>query len=169
MIPGRFQPVPVLSPFGVIVDYAHTPDGLENILRTGRDITRNRLLLVFGCGGDRDRTKRPIMGAIASRMADFTIITSDNPRSEDPLRIIDEIEAGFKSANPQAQYMVEEDRALAIRKIIELAQKDDLILIVGKGHENYQIFADQTIPFDDLEVAKAALEEKLDVPIRSHN
>ena len=160
-IPGRFEMVPGASEFGVIVDYAHTPDGLENILKTGRALTNKRLLLAFGCGGDRDRTKRPIMGAIAAKLADLTIITSDNPRSEEPRTIIDEIETGFKKANPRAAYHVEPDREAAIHHLIAQAQPGDLVLIAGKGHENYQIFADHTIHFDDREIAKLALEERL--------
>lgn len=159
-VPGRFQLVPGAVKFGVIVDFAHTPDGLENILKTGRGLSPRRLLLVFGCGGDRDRTKRPIMGAIAAKMADFTIITSDNPRSENPAEIIQEIEEGFHKANPNAQYLLEVDRASAIRKIIAMAQPGDLVLIAGKGHETDQIFADHTIHFDDREIAAEALKEK---------
>ncbi len=159
-VPGRFQLVPGAVKFGVIVDFAHTPDGLENILKTGRGLSPRRLLLVFGCGGDRDRTKRPIMGAIAAKMADFTIITSDNPRSEDPVGIIQEIEEGFYKTNPKAQYLLEVDRAIAIRKIIAMAEPGDLVLIAGKGHETDQIFADHTIHFDDREIAAEALKEK---------
>jgi UDP-N-acetylmuramoyl-L-alanyl-D-glutamate--2,6-diaminopimelate ligase len=159
-VPGRFQLVPGSGEFGVIVDYAHTPDGLENVLETGRRLNPRRLLLVFGCGGDRDRTKRPVMGAIAAKLADFTIITSDNPRSENPVGITREIEDGFKNANPAAQYLIEVDRATAIKKIIAMAEASDLILIAGKGHENYQIFADRTIHFDDREIAREALEER---------
>ena len=124
-IPGRFEMVPGASEFGVIVDYAHTPDGLENILKTGRALTNKRLLLAFGCGGDRDRTKRPIMGAIAAKMADLTIITSDNPRSEEPRTIINEIEIGFKKANPSAAYHIEPDREAAIHQLIAQAQPGD--------------------------------------------
>ncbi|TCL58275.1 UDP-N-acetylmuramoylalanyl-D-glutamate--2,6-diaminopimelate ligase [Hydrogenispora ethanolica] len=160
-VPGRFQTVPGASSFGVIVDYAHTPDGLENILATARRLTSQRLLLVFGCGGDRDRTKRPLMGELAAKMSDFTIITSDNPRTENPLSIIQEIEAGFKKANPAASYQVEPDREKAIRKIIGLANDSDIVIIAGKGHETYQEFADRTIHFDDREIARAALEERL--------
>lgn len=159
-VPGRFQMVSGSSDFGVIVDYAHTPDGLENILKTGQGLNPKHLLLVFGCGGDRDRSKRPIMGAFAARMADVTIITSDNPRSEEPERIITEIEEGFIKANPLAKYQVEVDRAAAIKKIIMMAEPGDLVLIAGKGHETYQIFADRTIHFDDREIARAALEER---------
>lgn len=160
VVPGRFQRVPESKNFGVIVDYAHTPDGLENILKTARNLTSRRLLLVFGCGGDRDRTKRPIMGEIAARMADFTIITSDNPRSEDPLKIINDIEVGFQKSQLDTAYQVEADRAKAIRKIIAMADEDDLVMIAGKGHETYQDFGDHQIHFDDREVAREALKEK---------
>jgi UDP-N-acetylmuramoyl-L-alanyl-D-glutamate--2,6-diaminopimelate ligase len=159
-VPGRFQLVPGAVKFGVIVDFAHTPDGLENILKTGRGLSPRRLLLVFGCGGDRDRTKRPIMGAIAAKMVDFTIITSDNPRSEEPAQIIREIEEGFLNVSPKAQYLLEADRAKAIRKVIAMAEPGDLVLIAGKGHETEQIFADHTIHFDDREIAAEALKEK---------
>lgn len=161
VVPGRFQRVPEAETFGVIIDYAHTPDGLENILKTARKITSRRLLLVFGCGGDRDRAKRPIMGEIAARMADFTIITSDNPRTEDPLAIIKDIEAGFSKVKT-ASYQIEADRALAIRKIIAMAEKDDLVMIAGKGHETYQDFGDHRIHFDDGEVVREALKEMFD-------
>jgi UDP-N-acetylmuramoyl-L-alanyl-D-glutamate--2,6-diaminopimelate ligase len=159
-VPGRFEAVPGAASFGVIVDYAHTPDGLENILNSARGLTDGRVLLVFGCGGDRDRTKRPQMGALAALKADFTIITSDNPRSEDPRRIIGDIEAGLYKANPAARYLVEADRAVAIRKIIAMAEDSDIVVIAGKGHETYQIFADRTIHFDDREIAREALEER---------
>ncbi len=160
IVPGRFQRVPESKTFGVIVDYAHTPDGLENILKTARSLTSRRLLLVFGCGGDRDRTKRPIMGEIAAKRADFTIITSDNPRSEEPLKIIKDIEAGFQKTAPDAVYQVEVDRAKAIKKIIAMADAADLVMIAGKGHETYQDFGDHRIHFDDREVAREALKEK---------
>ncbi len=160
IVPGRFQMVPESKTFGVIVDYAHTPDGLENILKTARSLTSRRLLLVFGCGGDRDRAKRPIMGEIAAKMADFTIITSDNPRSEDPLQIINDIEAGFKKTTSKAVYQVEADRSKAIKKIIAMADAADLVMIAGKGHETYQDFGDHRIHFDDREVAREALKEK---------
>ncbi len=159
-IPGRFQPVPEARDFSVFIDYAHTPDGLENVLQTGRKLVSGRLIVVFGCGGDRDRTKRPIMGAIAARLADLAIITSDNPRSEDPLQIVKEIEQGFIRANPAAKYILEVDRATAIKRGISIAEPGDHIWIVGKGHEDYQILADQTIHFDDREVAREALEER---------
>ena len=151
-VPGRMQRVPSKK-FNVIVDYAHSPDSLENVLKSVRQFTRGRLILVFGCGGDRDKLKRPIMGEIASRLADFCIITSDNPRTELPSQIIFEIERGMANSF----YEKIEDRFLAIKKAIEIANSDDTILIAGKGHENYQIFADRTIHFDDVEVASEIL------------
>lgn len=160
-VPGRFQRVTVPNAdFNVIVDYAHTPDGLENILTTARGLNPKRLIVVFGCGGDRDRSKRPLMGKLAARLGDISIITSDNPRSEDPDQIIREIETGFAEVTPRGSYQLQTDRAEAIRSAIRLAQSGDLVLIAGKGHETYQIFADRTIHFDDREIAKAALEER---------
>ena len=151
-VPGRMQRVPSKK-FNIIVDYAHSPDSLENVLKFVRQFTRGLLILVFGCGGDRDKLKRPIMGEIASRLADFCIITSDNPRTESPLQIISEIEKGMTNSS----YEKIEDRFLAIKKAIEITNSDDTILIAGKGHENYQIFADRTIHFDDVEVASEIL------------
>ncbi|HOP74972.1 MAG TPA: UDP-N-acetylmuramoyl-L-alanyl-D-glutamate--2,6-diaminopimelate ligase [Bacillota bacterium] len=161
-VPGRFQQVTVPgADFSVIVDYAHTPDGLENILQTGRGLNPRRLIVVFGCGGDRDRTKRPIMGKIAAKLADYTIVTSDNPRNEAPNRIMEDIEAGIKEVQPPVPYTMIVDREEAIRKAIDMAEAGDLILIAGKGHENYQIFeGNRIIHFDDREIAKAALEER---------
>lgn len=163
-VPGRFQPVPEAKDFDVFVDYAHTPDGLENVLKTGRKLGAKRVVVVFGCGGDRDRTKRPLMGAIAAKLADYTILTSDNPRSEEPARIVQEIEAGLTEANPQAMYLIEVDRAKAIQKAINLAEPGDQIWIVGKGHEDYQEFAGHRIHFDDREVARDALLERYQQP-----
>ncbi len=154
-IPGRFQPVRAEQAFDVIVDYAHTPDGLRNILHTARGFSRGKVILVFGCGGDRDRGKRPQMGEIASSLADLVIVTSDNPRSEDPLRIIADIMQGI---SPSAQVEVEPDRKQAIFLAIRHACPGDVILIAGKGHETYQIIGNQTIHFDDREVAELALE-----------
>lgn len=160
-VPGRFQRVAAQrADFSVIVDYAHTPDGLENILKTGRGLNPKRLIVVFGCGGDRDRTKRPIMGTLAAKMADYSIITSDNPRSENPEQIISEIEEGFIKANSSVNYKSVPDRTEAIIEAVNLAQTGDLVLIAGKGHETYQIFKDRTIHFDDLEVAQKALEAR---------
>ena len=147
-VAGRFEVV-VNKPT-VIVDYAHTPDGLENVLKAAREITpeSGNLICIFGCGGDRDATKRPKMGAIAERLADKVIVTSDNPRSEDPQQIITDILAGFKSTN---NVIVEPDRELAIKEAYKLANANDIVLVAGKGHEDYQILAHETIHFDDRE------------------
>lgn len=155
-VPGRFERVEAGQDFTVVVDYAHTPDGLANVLEAARAITPGRLILVFGCGGDRDRGKRPQMGAIAARQSDLTIITSDNPRSEDPEQIIAEILAGFLAVRRE-RYLVEPDRYQAIARALEMARAGDLVLIAGKGHETYQILADRVIPFDDRQVVRALL------------
>lgn len=153
-VPGRFQLIDAGQPFTVIVDYAHTPDGLDNVLRTARQITKGRLWAVFGCGGDRDAKKRPIMGKLALELADILVVTSDNPRSEDPDTIIRDIETGF-SDNPQHKeiYTIS-DRREAIQFAISHARPEDVIMIAGKGHENYQILKDRTIHFDDGEVVR---------------
>jgi UDP-N-acetylmuramoyl-L-alanyl-D-glutamate--2,6-diaminopimelate ligase len=161
-VPGRMEAVAAGQPFGLFVDYAHSPDGLENVLKACQSFTEDRVICVFGCGGDRDRTKRPKMGRIAATLADYTILTSDNPRTEDPLEILREIEAGYcevESARPF--YEVEPDRAKAIARAVELAGDADVVLIAGKGHETYQIFPDRTIDFDDRLVARAAIEARL--------
>ncbi|MBM3459553.1 MAG: UDP-N-acetylmuramoyl-L-alanyl-D-glutamate--2,6-diaminopimelate ligase, partial [Armatimonadetes bacterium] len=155
--PGRFESVNEGQEFGVLVDYAHTPDGLLNVLESARALQPRRLLVVFGCGGDRDRTKRPIMAGIAARLADHAIITSDNPRTEDPTAIVQEIAAGL---TPEAPHDVIVDRRAAIRHAIQSAGPGDLVVIAGKGHETYQIFADGTIHFDDREEARAALRAR---------
>lgn len=161
-VPGRFERVNVPgADVGVIVDYAHTPDGLENILKTGRGLNPKRLTVVFGCGGDRDRTKRPIMGKIAADLADNIIITSDNPRSENPETIISEVVLGMKDKVAASDYAMIADRQMAIRAAIAQAVPGELIIIAGKGHETEQIFADVTIHFDDREFAKVALEERI--------
>ncbi len=141
----------------VIVDYAHTPDGLKNVLNAAREITPkdSKLICVFGCGGDRDATKRPKMGAIAEELSDRVIVTSDNPRSEDPQQIITDILAGFKTVN---DVIVEADRGKAIALIKEIAHKDDVVVLAGKGHENYQILNDRTIHFDDREEVRKVFE-----------
>jgi UDP-N-acetylmuramoyl-L-alanyl-D-glutamate--2,6-diaminopimelate ligase len=151
-VPGRFESVTEGQPFEVIVDYSHKPEALESVLRTARELTTGRVICVFGCGGDRDRGKRPMMGRIASELADVAILTSDNPRSEDPLAIIDEVLTGVTG-----EIEVEPDRGAAIEKAISLAGQGDVVLIAGKGHEQGQEFADRTIPFDDREVAREAL------------
>ena len=148
-VPGRFETVDDGQPFAVLVDYAHTPDSLENVLRAARELTAERVIAVFGCGGDRDRGKRPLMGEIAGRLADLAIVTSDNPRSEDPEAIIDEILAGSPPGTAH-----EVDRKLAIAQAIEAADPGDVVVIAGKGHEQGQEFADgRKLPFDDVTVA----------------
>jgi UDP-N-acetylmuramoyl-L-alanyl-D-glutamate--2,6-diaminopimelate ligase len=158
-IPGRFEAVDEGQPFAVIVDYAHTPDGLENVLRSAREITPGRLIAVFGCGGDRDRTKRPIMGRIAAEMADHVIVTSDNPRTEDPMAIIKEILPGVEpAARPRrVTVAVEPDRRRAIAAAVAAAQAGDLVLIAGKGHEDYQVIMNVNHPFDDGQVVRQIL------------
>jgi UDP-N-acetylmuramoyl-L-alanyl-D-glutamate--2,6-diaminopimelate ligase len=155
-VPGRLQPVPVKRQFRVFVDYAHTDDALSNVIKSLRDLNPRRLIVVFGCGGNRDRAKRPLMAAAVERLADWAIITSDNPRKEDPEAILEEIKAGFRGN----QYEAILDRREAIYRAISLAQPRDIVLIAGKGHETYQEFADHTIPFDDLAIAKLAVEAK---------
>jgi UDP-N-acetylmuramoyl-L-alanyl-D-glutamate--2,6-diaminopimelate ligase len=150
-VPGRFEAVEEGQPFTVLVDYAHTPDSLENVLRSAREVAANRLICVFGCGGDRDRGKRPIMGRVARELADVPIVTSDNPRSEEPLAIIEEIVAGAEGLE------VEPDRRAAITQAIELAGPGDVVVIAGKGHEQGQEVAGRTLPFDDREVAREVL------------
>jgi UDP-N-acetylmuramoyl-L-alanyl-D-glutamate--2,6-diaminopimelate ligase len=140
----------------VIVDYAHTPDALENVLRTLRETASRRLVVVFGCGGDRDRGKRPQMGEVAARYADYTYVTSDNPRTEDPQAIVDEILPGVGSA----PHTVEVDRRTAIEQAVASAQRGDIVVVAGKGHENYQIIGTQALPFDDLAVAREALAQR---------
>jgi UDP-N-acetylmuramoyl-L-alanyl-D-glutamate--2,6-diaminopimelate ligase len=155
-VPGRFERVDCGQDFAVIVDYAHTPDSLQSVLETARSLTRARVIAVFGCGGNRDKGKRPIMGKIAADIADFVVVTSDNPRKEEPRSIIDEILAGINPSN-NGKVTVEVDRRQAIHKAIEMAQPHDIVLIAGKGHEDYQIFADETIHFDDREVVREIL------------
>lgn len=159
-VPGRFERVYSTAPFTVIVDYAHTPDGVENVIKTARQIVKKRVITVFGCGGDRDRTKRPIMGRLAAELSDVVIATSDNPRTEDPLAILSEIEAGIKEKISDKIYKCIPDRHVAINYAIEIADSGDVVLILGKGHENYQILKDKTIHFDDKEVALEALNAK---------
>jgi UDP-N-acetylmuramoyl-L-alanyl-D-glutamate--2,6-diaminopimelate ligase len=153
-VPGRLEAVPAKRQFQIFVDYAHTPDALLNVLKTARELSPRKLIVVFGCGGDRDKQKRPLMGRVADENADYSIITSDNPRKEGPDAIIAEAAKGFRSD----RYEKIVDRAEAIARAIELAQPRDIILIAGKGHEPYQEFADHTIPFDDIQVARRALE-----------
>lgn len=157
-LPGRLERVDVGQPFSVFIDYAHTPDALENVLLTLKELSKKRIITVFGCGGDRDRSKRPLMGEVATRLSDFVIVTSDNPRSEDPQQIVLDIEVGIRR-NGKENYQIIIDRRGAISRALKMAEKDDFILIAGKGHENYQIFADRTIHFSDKEVAIEILKE----------
>jgi UDP-N-acetylmuramoyl-L-alanyl-D-glutamate--2,6-diaminopimelate ligase len=155
-VPGRLEPVEEGQPFTVLVDYAHTPDALARVLEAAREIARGRLVCVFGCGGDRDRGKRPLMGQTVRRLADVTVVTSDNPRSEDPLAIIEQIVAGSGSG-PGVE--VEPDRRAAIRLAIDSAREGDVVVIAGKGHEQGQTFADGTVPFSDVDEARDALRQ----------
>jgi UDP-N-acetylmuramoyl-L-alanyl-D-glutamate--2,6-diaminopimelate ligase len=155
-VPGRLEAVPAKRQFQIFVDYAHSDDALLNVLKTLRELNPNRLIVVFGAGGDRDKQKRPLMGRVADQNADYSIITSDNPRKEDPLAIVADVQKGFRSGN----FETVPDRAEAIARAIALAQPRDIVLIAGKGHENYQEFADHTIPFDDRQMALRALENR---------
>ncbi|MEZ5126435.1 MAG: UDP-N-acetylmuramoyl-L-alanyl-D-glutamate--2,6-diaminopimelate ligase [Thermoleophilia bacterium] len=157
-VPGRFESVRAGQSFDIVVDYSHTPDSLENALRAARAISGGRVLVVFGCGGDRDRGKRPLMGAIAVRLADRAFVTSDNPRSEDPAAIISEIVAGVPEKLLPA-LVIEQDRREAIRMAFREAQPGDLVVIAGKGHEQGQTIGDQRIPFDDRDVAHDVVHE----------
>jgi UDP-N-acetylmuramoyl-L-alanyl-D-glutamate--2,6-diaminopimelate ligase len=167
-VPGRFQVVSgSADDVRVVVDYAHTDDALKNLLEMARPLSQGRLVTVFGCGGDRDRTKRPLMGAVAARLSDYVIITSDNPRTEDPVRILDEIKLGLApSPEPGAPqraatpWVAEVDRRRAIEQAVRNARPGDLVVIAGKGHEKYQIIGDRTLAFDDVEVAQTALAER---------
>jgi len=154
-VPGRFERVDRGQPFAVVVDYSHTDDALRNALAVARGLNPRKIITVFGCGGDRDRRKRPLMGQAAAEGSDRVILTSDNPRSEDPLSIMNDVLVGIRRTD--TPFMVELDRAAAIGLAIKSAQANDLVLIAGKGHETYQIFADRTIHFDDREVARSVL------------
>jgi UDP-N-acetylmuramoyl-L-alanyl-D-glutamate--2,6-diaminopimelate ligase len=170
-VPGRFQ---VVSSTGddvrVVVDYAHTDDALKNLLETARPLAGGRVITVFGCGGDRDKTKRPLMGAVAARLSDMVIVTSDNPRSEDPDQIIEDIKRGIvlpadrigpKGQGPKSTpFLAIADRKTAIERAIREARPADLVLVAGKGHEKYQVIGERTLPFDDVEVARAALAQR---------
>jgi UDP-N-acetylmuramoyl-L-alanyl-D-glutamate--2,6-diaminopimelate ligase len=158
-VAGRFERVEAGQQFEVVVDYSHTPDGLEKALENARRLTRGRLIVVFGCGGDRDTGKRPLMGELAARLADVCVVTSDNPRSEDPDAIIAQILAGVGRFG-RRRCRIEPDRREAIRLALDEARAGDLVLIAGKGHETYQIFRDHTIPFDDRQVAAELIAER---------
>ncbi len=156
-VPGRFERVEAGQEFTVVVDYAHTPDALHNVIAAARDLQPRRVLCLIGCGGDRDRTKRPLMGRIATTEADLAILTSDNPRTEDPRAILEEMRAGAEGSS----YQVIVDRREAIHTAVGLCQPGDLLIIAGKGHEQYQIVGDRVLPFDDRLVAREALESLL--------
>ncbi|HXW16069.1 MAG TPA: UDP-N-acetylmuramoyl-L-alanyl-D-glutamate--2,6-diaminopimelate ligase [Terriglobia bacterium] len=156
-VPGRFERIDEGQPFLVVVDYAHTDDALKNVLKTAREITRNRLIVLFGCGGERDRTKRPRMGEAAGSLADFVVLTSDNPRSEDPLLIMADALVGLQRTG--TPYLAEVDRGTAIRKALEEAREGDVVVLAGKGHETYQVLKEGKVDFDDRDVARKVLAE----------
>ena len=156
-VKGRAEVVPTGKDYTIIIDYAHTPDGLENILSTFKELKKGRLVCLFGCGGDRDAKKRPIMGAIAAKLSDFVIVTSDNPRSEEPSAIISDILSGMKES--KTSYKVIENRVDAIKYAVQNARKDDIIVLAGKGHETYQILSTGKIHLDEREVIAEALAE----------
>lgn len=157
-VSGRFEPVTEGQDFAVVVDYAHTPDSLENVLNTAREITRNRVIVVFGCGGDRDSSKRPLMGEIGVRLSDVAILTSDNPRTEDPMRILAQVEEGARRAGDH--YKIIGNRREAIEEAVAMAGPGDLVLIAGKGHEEYQIIGTTRHPFSDFQVARQAISHR---------
>ncbi|HEX9019884.1 MAG TPA: cyanophycin synthetase, partial [Nitrospirota bacterium] len=173
-VPGRMEKVDEGQPFGVVVDYAHTEDSLAGLLDAVRGMTKGRVITVFGCGGDRDRTKRPKMGAAAIRGSDVVIITSDNPRTEEPLSIIREIETGMEglaqkiqragaapmAADGKKPYYVMPDRRDAVAEAIRMARSGDMVVLAGKGHEDYQIIGEKKVPFDDREVARTEIRKR---------
>jgi UDP-N-acetylmuramoyl-L-alanyl-D-glutamate--2,6-diaminopimelate ligase len=155
-VSGRFERIDLGQPYFVIVDYAHTDDALENLIRTARELNpKGRIITQFGCGGGKDRTKRPVMGEVTGRLSDLTILSSDNPRTEDPLKIISDIIVGLQKTS--GKYLIEPDREKAIGAAMDEARAGDIVLLAGKGHENYQILADRTLDFDDRDVARRAL------------
>jgi UDP-N-acetylmuramoyl-L-alanyl-D-glutamate--2,6-diaminopimelate ligase len=155
-VPGRFEKIKNTLGLHIFVDYAHTDDALKNLLETVRELNPKRIILIFGAGGDRDKTKRPRMGEVAGNLADWTILTSDNPRSEDPLAIISDIEKGIKKTGAK-NYKILPDREEAIEHALSFGEKGDYILVAGKGHENYQIIKDEIIPFKDADVIRGIL------------
>jgi UDP-N-acetylmuramoyl-L-alanyl-D-glutamate--2,6-diaminopimelate ligase len=167
VVPGRLEKVDAGQPFSVVVDYAHTPDALQNVLTALRELKPQRIITVFGCGGERDRSKRPLMGDIATELSDFVFVTSDNPRSEDPERIALDIEVGIRRKN-RNNYQVTLEREKAIASALSMARKQDIILIAGKGHETYQIIGDKKIHFNDIEISKKyLLETAVDCPAKA--
>ena len=166
-VPGRYEKIEAGQAFHVVVDYAHTDDALRNILETTRALPHSKVRTVFGCGGDRDRSKRPLMGAVAARLSDLVVLTSDNPRSEDPDAIIREIELGTKGPQCQAEVRVEPDRRKAIALALSLSEPEDVVLVAGKGHEPYQVIGERMIPFDDRQVVREILTRRMQ-PLNSH-
>jgi UDP-N-acetylmuramoyl-L-alanyl-D-glutamate--2,6-diaminopimelate ligase len=154
-VPGRFERVNMGQPFLVVVDYAHTDDALRNLITIARGLTEKRVITLFGCGGDRDRAKRPLMGMAAAELSDIVVLTSDNPRSEDPISIMNDAMVGIRRFD--TKLIVEPDREKAIRNAIDSAGPGDIVLLAGKGHETYQVLKDRTIDFDDREVARKIL------------
>jgi len=158
-VPGRFERLDLGQPYLVVVDYAHTDDALSNLLATARELNpAGRIVTLFGCGGDRDRTKRPLMGEIAGHSSDAVVLTSDNPRSEDPLRIINDVVVGLQKT--KTKYVIEPDRSAAIERALDEARPGDIVLLAGKGHETYQVLRDRTIDFDDREMARRSLRRR---------
>jgi UDP-N-acetylmuramoyl-L-alanyl-D-glutamate--2,6-diaminopimelate ligase len=158
-VSGRFERIDLGQKFFVVVDYAHTDDALENLIRTARELNpKGRVITLFGCGGWKDRTKRPVMGEVAGRLSDLTILSNDNPKTEDPLKIISDVVVGLQKAN--GKYLIEPDREKAIALAMDEARAGDIVLLAGKGHENYQILADRTIEFDDREAARRILRQR---------
>jgi UDP-N-acetylmuramoyl-L-alanyl-D-glutamate--2,6-diaminopimelate ligase len=154
-VPGRFERVDEGQPFVVVVDYAHTDDALRNVIAVSRGLNPKRVITLFGCGGDRDRTKRPLMGQAAAEASDFVVLTSDNPRSEDPLAIMNDALVGIRRKD--VPHVVEPDRAAAIARALNEAREGDIVILAGKGHETYQVLKDKTIDFDDRQVAREVL------------
>ena len=160
-VPGRSEMVPNLHNKTIMIDYAHSPDSLENILKAVKSYTKGRVICVFGCGGDRDKAKRPMMGEVAGRIADFTVITSDNPRTEDPKQIVNQIEEGIK--NTKGLYKVIVNRTRAIEYALRMAGKYDIVVLAGKGHETYQILGEKKVHYDEREIV-AQILKKLPIP-----
>ena len=157
-VPGRFERIDEGQPYLLVVDYAHTDDALRSLIATARELNPSgRIITVFGCGGDRDRSKRPLMGEVAGSASDLVVLTSDNPRTEDPLRIINDVVVGLQKVN--AKYLIEPDRETAVERALDQARQGDVVLLAGKGHETYQVLRDRRLDFDDREVARRALRQ----------